>query len=154
MHMDSIGRRDIQRVISDRREQGKAAGTRDRILILSRRIFNLSLKWQVPGMASNPAKEVDRLNVDNKRERYLNEPEIRRLQAVLEHSENPLLRYIVPTLLVTGACKREVLDARWDDFDYENRLWKIPFTKSGKPRYVPMSDGMLGILDAVPRIAG
>ena len=136
MHMDSIGRRDIQRVISDRREQGKAAGTCDRILILSRRIFNLALKWQVPGMTSNPAKEVDRLNVDNKRERYLNEPEIRRLQAVLEHSENPLLRYIVPTLLMTGARKREVLDARWEDFDFDSRLWKIPVTKSGKPRYV------------------
>jgi integrase len=152
--MDSIGRRDIQRVISDRREQGKAAGTRDRILILSRRIFNLSLKWQVPGKASNPAKEVDRLNVDNKRERYLNEPEIRRLQAVLEHSENPLLRYIIPMLLVTGARKREVLDARWEDFDFESRLWKIPVTKSGKPRYVPISDGLIAILNSVPRLAG
>jgi integrase len=154
LHMDSIGRRDIQRVISDRREQGKAAGTCDRILILSRRIFNLALKWQVPGMASNPAKEVDRLNVDNKRERYLNEPEIRRLQAVLEHSENPLLRYIVPTLLVTGARKREVLDARWEDFDFDSRLWKIPVTKSGKPRYVPISDGLIAILNSVPRLAG
>ncbi len=154
MHMDSIGRRDIQRVISDRREQGKAAGTCDRILILSRRIFNLALKWQVPGMTSNPAKEVDRLNVDNKRERYLNEPEIRRLQAVLEHSENPLLRYIVPTLLVTGARKREVLDARWEDFDFDSRLWKIPVTKSGKPRYVPISDGLIAILNSVPRLAG
>jgi integrase len=154
MHMDSIGRRDIQRVISDRREQGKAAGTCDRILILSRRIFNLALKWQVPGIASNPAKEVDRLNVDNKRERYLNEPEIRRLQAVLEHSENPLLRYIIPMLLVTGARKREVLDARWEDFDFESRLWKIPVTKSGKPRYVPISDGLIAILNSVPRLAG
>ena len=154
MYMDSIGRRDIQRVISDRREQGKAAGTCDRILILSRRIFNLALNWQVPGMTSNPAKEVDRLNVDNKRERYLNEPEIRRLQAVLEHSENPLLRSIVPMLLVTGARKREVLDARWEDFDFDSRLWKIPVTKSGKPRYVPISDGLIAILNSVPRLAG
>lgn len=57
-------------------------------------------------------------------------------------------------LLMTGARKREVLDARWEDFDYEIRQWKIPFTKGGKPRYVPMSDGVLGILEAVPRVEG
>lgn len=72
----------------------------------------------------------------------------------VQASENPMLKYIVPMLLMTGARKREVLDARWEDFDYETRQWKIPFTKGGKPRYVPMSDGVLGILDAVPRIEG
>ena len=65
-----------------------------------------------------------------------------------------MLKYIVPMLLLTGARKREVLNARWEDFDIDNRLWRIPFTKTGKPRTVPMSDGVMSILDTVPRIAG
>lgn len=153
-YMDTITRRDVQKLITGRREMGKAPGTCDRMLILARHIFNCALKWKTPGVKSNPAKEVELLNVDNKRERYLNEDEVRRLHDAVQASENPMLKYIVPMLLMTGARKRELLDARWEDFDYETRQWKIPFTKGGKPRYVPMSDGVLGILEAVPRIEG
>lgn len=153
-YLDTITRRDVQKLITGRREMGKAPGTCDRMLILARHIFNCALRWETPGVKSNPAKEVELLNVDNKRDRYLNEDEVRRLHDAVQASENPMLKYIVPMLLMTGARKREVLDARWEDFDYETRQWKIPFTKGGKPRYVPMSDGVLGILDAVPRIEG
>ena len=154
LHMDIIARRDVQRLITSRLDMGKAPGTCDRMLILARHIFNCAIKWKTPGVKSNPAKEVDLLNVDNKRERFLSEEEVRRLYSAVVVSDNPMLKYIVPMLLLTGARKREVLDARWEDFDYETRQWKIPFTKGGKPRYVPMSDGVLGILEAVPRVEG
>lgn len=62
-----------------------------------------------------------------------------------------MLRYIVPMLILTGARKREVLDAKWEDFDLERRLWRIPTTKLGKPRYVPLSEGVLNLLAAIPR---
>jgi len=130
------------------------AGHRSGILILTRYIFSLALKWKVPGVRENPAKEVDLLKVDNKRERFLNEDEVRRLYDAVLTSDNPMPKYIVPMLLLTGARKREVLDARWEDFDVDNRLWRIPFTKTGKPRTVPMSDGVMSVLDTVPRVAG
>lgn len=153
-YLDAITRRDVQRLITSRLDSGKAPGTCDRILILTRYIFNLALKWKVPGVKNNPAKEVDLLKVDNKRERFLNEDEVRRLYDAVLTSDNPMLQYIVPMLLLTGARKREVLDARWEDFDIDNRLWRIPFTKTGRPRTVPMSDGVMSILNTVPRIAG
>ena len=154
LHMDTITRRDVQKLITSRLDMGKAPGTCDRILILARHIFNSAIKWKTPGVKANPAKEVDLLKVDNKRERFLSEEEVRRLYSAVLASDNPMLKYIVPMLLLTGARKREVLDARWDDFDAENRLWRIPFTKSGRPRTVPMSDGVMSVLDTVPRIAG
>lgn len=55
-------------------------------------------------------------------------------------------------MLACGATKREVLDARWEDFDLDRRLWRIPMTKLGRPRHVPMSDGVLRLLDSVPRM--
>ena len=154
LHMDIITRRDVQRLLTSRLDMGKAPGTCDRMLILARHVFNCAIKWKTPGVKANPAKEVDLLNVDNKRERFLSEEEVRRLYSAVVVSDNPMLKYIVPMLLLTGARKREVLDARWEDFDVDNRLWRIPFTKSGRPRTVPMSDGVMSVLDTVPRIAG
>ena len=154
LHMDIIARRDVQRLLTSRLDMGKAPGTCDRMLILARHVFNCAIKWKTPGVKANPAKEVDLLKVDNKRERFLSEEEVRRLYSAVVVSDNPMLKYIVPMLLLTGARKREVLDARWEDFDVDNRLWRIPFTKSGRPRTVPMSDGVMSVLDTVPRIAG
>lgn len=150
-YLDTITPRDIQRLINSRREMGKAPGTCDRILILARHIFNRAIKWGIAGVKSNPAKEVDLLRVDNKRERFLNADEVGRMYDALLISDNRMLQYIVPMLLVTGARKGEVLYARWQDFDFDKRLWRIPHTKNGRPRTVPMSDGVMAILQTVPR---
>ena len=64
-----------------------------------------------------------------------------------------MLKFIVPMLILTGARKREVLDAKWADFDLERRIWRIPTTKAGKARHVPLSDGALHLLSTMPREA-
>ena len=61
-----------------------------------------------------------------------------------------MLRYIVPMLILTGARKREVLDAKWEDFDLRRRQWRIPMCKAGKARHVPISERVLmQLLDTV-----
>ena len=62
-----------------------------------------------------------------------------------------MLRFIFPMLILTGARKREVLDAKWSDFDLSRRAWRIPITKSGRARHVPLSDGALTLLATMPR---
>ena len=54
-------------------------------------------------------------------------------------------------LILTGARKREVLDAKWGDFDLERKQWRVPVTKAGKPRYIPLSEVVIKLLNAVPR---
>ena len=54
-------------------------------------------------------------------------------------------------LILTGARKREVLDAKWEDFDLGRRSWRIPISKSGKARHVPLSDGALNVLASMSR---
>jgi integrase len=44
-----------------------------------------------------------------------------------------------------------VLDAKWQDFDFLRRIWRIPTTKTGKARHVPLSDGVISLLSAMPR---
>jgi integrase len=149
--MDEITRQDVVKMHSDRKASGAAAGSANRLLIMMRYIFNLALRWEVSGITANPTKNVPLMPENNKKERYLSEDEARRLYQAVCKSENGMLHYIVPMLILTGARKREVLDARWEDFDFERRLWRIPTTKLGKPRYVPLSDGVMSLLSTMPR---
>jgi integrase len=148
--LDEIARQDVQQMHQDRRAAGAAPGSANRLLILMRYIYNLALRWEVAGVAANPCKGIPLLEENNKKERYLSADEAERLYHAVCRSENPMLRYIVPMLILTGARKREVLDARWEDFNQARRIWRIPVTKAGKARYVPLSDGALNVLSSLP----
>jgi integrase len=153
-HLDAITRQDIVKMHHERRASGAAPGTANRLLIAMRYIFNLALRWEVPGVKVNPTKGVPLMEENNKKERYLSVDEAQRLYEAVCSSENTMLKYIVPMLILTGARKRELLDAKWQDFDLTRRLWRIPMTKSGKARHVPLSDGALNLLSSVPRHDG
>ena len=150
-HMDEISGQDIVKMLSDRKATGAAVGSNNRLLIMMRYIFNLALKWKVPGVKENPTKNVPLLPESSRRERYLSAEEAKRLYVSVCRSENPMLKFIVPTLILTGCRRGEVLHACWSDFDFERRLWRIPTTKLGRPRYVPLSDGVMSLLSAIPR---
>ena len=150
-YMDQITRQDILKMHRERSTTG-AAGSANRLLIMMRFIFNLAMRWEVPGIKANPCAAVPLLEENNKRERYLSSDEARVLYESVCKSDNQMLKYIIPMLILTGARKREVLDAKWEDFDLERRLWRIPTTKLGKPRHVPISDGVLSLLGSAPRV--
>lgn len=150
-YMDEIARQDIQKMHHDRRASGAAPGSANRLLIMMRYIFNLAIKWEIAGVKANPCKGVPLMEENNKKERYLSVEEAQRLYEVVCQSENTMLKYIVPMLILTGARKREVLDAKWQDFDFSRRIWRIPMSKSGKARHVPLSDGALTLLSTMPR---
>jgi integrase len=57
-----------------------------------------------------------------------------------------MLQFVIAFLLLTGARKREALDAKWSHFDFERATWTIPLSKSGKPRYVPLSPSASDVL--------
>lgn len=149
-YLDEITKQDVIKLITDHRTT-HAPGSCNRLLILLRYLFNLSLKWGVPGTKSNPTHGIPLMEENNKKERYLTQTEAETLYEALGKSENQMLQFIVPMLILTGARKREVLDAKWEDFDLERQAWRIPISKSGKARHVPLSDGALTILKSVPR---
>jgi len=123
-----------------------APGTVNRLLVLLRYGFSLALRWKVAGVESNPVKEVKNLRDDNKIERFLTNEQMVSLMAAVRGSESQMLQHIVLFLLYTGARKREVLDAVWADVDWERKSWRIPKTKSGKIRHIPLSVGALQLL--------
>jgi integrase len=137
---------DMARVIHGMQLKKYAAGTCNRVLVLMRYAYALALKWHEPGITYNPAKDLPNLKQDNKLERFLSPEEATRLMSCVRLSENSLLQSIVPYLIYTGARKREVLDAKWIDINWQEKSWRIPFTKSGKVRHVPLSEGAVEVL--------
>lgn len=153
-HLDQITRQDIIKMHQERKATGAAAASANRLIIMMRYIFNLALRWEVAGIKTNPTRNVPLLPENNKRECYLSVDEAQRLYASVCKSSNKMLKYIIPMLILTGARKREVLEARWEDFDFTRRLWRIPTTKLGKPRHVPISDGVRELMADVAKVPG
>jgi len=116
-----------------------------------RLMFNLARKWKIPGAESNPTEGVPLYDANNARERFLTAAETQRLKEELEKSENPQLKNIIALLLLLGCRKRELLDSRWEQFDLERRSWRIPLSKSGKARHVPLSSAALSVLAQLPK---
>lgn len=131
--------------------KGSAKGSVNRMLVLLRYNFNLALEWDTPGVKDNPAKGVKPFQENNKIERYITQEESLALKLALESSQNPLLKFIVAFLLVTGARKQEALKAKWEDVDLTANIWRIPLSKSGKVRHITLSETSVHFLDLVRR---
>lgn len=132
---------------------GYAAATANRTLVVIRYIYNLAIKWEIPGIKNNPVTGIKFLNTVS-RERFLTPEETQRLYKSVSESENKQLKYIVPLLLLLGCRRSELFKAKWEDVDFERRLWRIPMSKSGRTRHVPLSLSAIEILKEVPRFEG
>lgn len=148
-YLDQITKDDVMTLHQKRLASGGAPASANRLLILTRYIFNLALRWEIPGIKKNPTTGIPLFSENNNRERYLSTEEAGRLYAAIQNSDSKMLKYIVPMLIFTGARKREVMNARWEDIDIVRQVWRIAVNKSGKPRYVPLSTGVLQLLAEV-----
>ncbi|MFG0639843.1 tyrosine-type recombinase/integrase [Delftia sp. WSY_22] len=153
-HLDEITTNMLAEAHQDLRTKGYALAHANKIPILFKIMFNLARKKGIPGSESNPAEGVVLFNPNNAKERYLSAAETQRLHEVLSRCGSPQLKSIVALLLLLGCRKRELLDARWEDVDLERRNWRIPLSKSGKARSIPISDRALEVLRGLPRWSG
>lgn len=152
-YLDQVTKADLIALFAEHRKTHAPASC-NRLLILVRYLFNLALRWETAGLKSNPTKGFPLMAENNKQERYLSSDEARVLYGHLQASPNKMLEFIIPMLLLTGCRKRECLDAKWQDFDFERMSWRIHTTKLGKARHVPLNAGAIALLQRVPRIKG
>lgn len=146
--LDEIRQQEVAKWLGEKRAEGLAPATVEKIRITFNRSFELAKGWQLTGAEINPVHGIARPRYNNQRERFLSGVEAKRLVEAAGRSSNPQLEAIVQLLLLTGARKGELLKARWVDVNLDKRTWHIPDSKTGKPRYVPLS------MDAVKVIKG
>ena len=149
LHMGSMSPPDVAVFVELMKSQGYALGTCNRALVLLRYGFELALRWKVADVDSNPVKEIKNLKNDNRIERFLSNEQAAHLLTAVKQSESNMLQYIVLFLIYTGARKREVLDAKWQEIDWDKKSWRIPKTKSGKVRHIPLSKAALDVITSL-----
>lgn len=154
MRLTDIDSRAVEQWLADKRAEGLAPATVEKLRVTLGRSFELGARWGVPGADKNPTRGVARKPLNNARQRYLSAEEAARLRLAVAESQNPQLQHIVGLLLLTGARVRELLDAKWEHVDVERKAWLIPTSKTGKARYVPLSSAALAIVADLPRFKG
>jgi integrase len=148
--LDEITNEHVAKLISDMRGDGYAAGTTNNVLMLLCRIFNRAHKWKVPGAGDNPTSGLDRAP-PNERQRFLTAEETDRLIASLAEDENRATAHAIMLLLLTGARRREITLAKWEQVDWTRRALLVSLSKSGKPRTIALNTAAMAVLKSIPR---
>ena len=148
--LSAIRRLDVVNWLNGLRRKGLCPGSCNRTLSLLRYIFNCAIRWDILASGSNPCTGVRHIEDHGARERYLSRDEALQLIKTLDELTSPSAN-AVKLLLFTGARKNEILSARWDCINFESRLLTVPISKSGKTRYIPLSDAAIKVLTGMPK---
>lgn len=133
----------------ERLRQVKASTVR-RELGLLRRILNTSMKeWGIALPSGNPVAQIRLPSESKSRERRLEAGEEDCLRAALSHSRNTW--HIVAFALETALRRGEIASMAWSEVNLKKRVVYIPETKTGTPRYIPLSNRAINILISLPR---
>jgi integrase len=133
--------------------------------------------------ADNPVRGIKRYP-DHKAERFLSSVELKTLGDVLaaaerawhiyeaserawraggergakpkkpETAENPTALTAIRLLLFTGCRKSEILTLKWEHVDFERQCLRLPDSKNGGPKTVPLGAPALALLSGLTRIDG
>ncbi|MEN8237505.1 MAG: site-specific integrase [Pseudomonadota bacterium] len=117
----------------------------NRVLSLLHKMFNLAIQWE--WCTDNPVSGVKKYK-ENKRTRWLQDDELKKLMDVLDSYHNQTMSNIIRLLLLTGARKNEALQATWDQIDLEKGVWtkSAHTTKQKKMQHIPLSPTAVKLL--------
>lgn len=127
----------------------KAPYEANRILRLLSKIFELAGQWGfVDESSPNPAKNI-RLFKEEKRDRWLKPTEVPLLIEAIEQEPNKIAAQAIWLYLLTGVRKSELLQAKWEDIDWDRKELKIPDTKAGRIHYIPLIEPAYELLKSM-----
>jgi integrase len=148
--LDQISPQQVAELLHHMRERDYASGTTNRVLVLLRYMFNLAKKWGIAGVSNNPAAEL-KTAPDVCRERFLTAEESHRLLKAIETDENQIAAQSIKLLLLTGARRNEITQAKWEYVDWQKKSLLVPCSKSGRPRLIQLNSAALELLRSIRR---
>jgi integrase len=137
----------IERYKAARKDEGANPATINRELACLKTIFNIAILWGKTDFS--PAKQIKRIPVNNIREKFLSDEEMRRLVGAAD----PEIKPVLIIALSTGMRRNEILDLKWQNVHFEGKYIFIEYSKSGKTRRVPMNDLIIEALKNVPKVS-
>lgn len=158
--LDQIGIDDVRRVIWRKKDQGYDAAA-NQVRGLLKRMFDYAMTLGF--VPYNPVLAIPTRHIYKAipRNRYLSTSEIRTYYTTLLNSRIYRPRKLGLLLsLLTLVRKSELLRAKWEHINFEQRIWLIPETKAdsatghSREMVVYMSDQVLEIFKELKTIAG
>ena len=146
----SFRRSDAHHFVSIRSRE-VAPATVNRGLAVIKNMFTFAVEYEY--VPSHPLVRFRMLPEEEKALRVLTLEEYWRLVDAVA-SVNQTVGAYVALLGETGLRKSEGLNLRWSHLNVQERLVSVEHTKSGKPRYIPLSDYALQRLNSLVRIIG
>jgi integrase len=150
-HMTEIGPEDLRALCAKIKGRGAPATA-----VIARELVKLVFAYAAMHgeKAPNPADEVGPSSIATfvPKDRALSPSEIRLMHRLLEATATlPTIRLALRLVLLTLVRKSELIEATWDEVDFENAVWSIPKSrmKAGKPHNVYLSQQALDIFIAL-----
>ena len=148
-YIDEIRKAHVAEFVAHQKREGLKSPTIRRYLATLSSLFSFAERsgW----LNQNPLARFDKRSLPEAqpRTRFLSKEEYRRLLS----ASKPHLKPIIEMAVETGLRSEELLGLRWEQVDLERREVRLTVTKSNRPRVVPLSDRVVAILVARPRIA-
>ncbi|MCY9836587.1 tyrosine-type recombinase/integrase [Aeromonas media] len=107
-----------------------APSTANRVLAQLKTMGSYAVRWGI--LDTNEAAKIKLLKEDNARTRFLSIEEMKRVIEVALQDRNQAAGSFIAMLYLTGARKSEVLLAKWEHVNWEDKTLFVPLTKNGK----------------------
>jgi len=119
---------------SMRIDEGASPNTVNHELVNLSHMLRMAVRWKY--IDRNVVSDVERLKIAKKSPRFLSQDEVRRL---IEASKESYIYPLIMTALHTGMRKSELLNLKWTDIDFDQRMITIQsrsdwHTKNYKPK--------------------
>jgi len=156
--IDQILTRDILIVIKGIEDRG-ALDVASRVLQDIRRVFSYAIRRDL--LKHNPATDLTGV-VKTYKKKHLPSMKNHELGGFMNDLEEYgkrgfyITQYALQLLVYTFTRSGEIRNARWEEFDFKNSLWKIPpeRMKMGTEHIVPLSTQALNVLVKIQEITG
>jgi integrase len=147
----NVTRRDVLAMLDEIVERG-APIQANRTLEILRKIYNWGIGREI--VETNPCHMVERPSAERRRERVLNDDEIRLVWGALE-AETSHMCALFKLRLLTAQRGGEISHIRWPDIDMGPGWWTIPpeYSKNGLAHRVPLSCQATAIIHDMETLA-
>lgn len=108
-------------------------------------MYNKAIKWGWTG--NNPTKNIQK-NKEKPRERFIHQDEINKIKETLEKMPF-IFSAFVKLAIFTGARTCNIYQMRWDQIDFDSKIWYIPDSKNGHPLVIPLIDQAISVLKTI-----
>jgi len=150
-HLGAIGRADVHELLDGVVDRGSPVMA-NRVLAALRKLCAWSVDRGI--ITASPCTGIKAPTAERSRDRVLSDDELRGVWTACDAIGWPF-GALVKLLLLTGQRRDEVGRMRWSELDLGGKTWTLPRerAKNGVAHTVPLSEPVLTILAALPRIA-